>query len=199
MNANRPIGVLVVVALSIVVGRAAAQDESRTGEDDPIQSRIETTDHGYTLAQEVLIAAPIDDVWAAFVTDEGWTAWASPVAKIDLRPGGTIQTHYDLEAEIGDEGTNVLDVVNFVPRRVLTLKARESAAWPEAMRRDAAHLMNVIVFNDLGEAGTRVESYGVGYGEDPAYDRMLKFFDQANRGLYLKLIAYLEKGERTKF
>ena len=93
----------------------------------------------------------------------------------------------------------MLEILNFVEHRVLTLKARESQAWPEMMKRDADHLMNVIVFEDLGKAGTRVHSYGLGYGKDPAYESMLEFFDQANQELYRQLIAYLEKGERATF
>ncbi|MCR9246270.1 MAG: SRPBCC domain-containing protein [bacterium] len=191
------------IALWLTLASSAAllpaqQRAPKTTPEAPIHSHTITTAEGYTLVQEVLIAAPIEKVWNAYVTSAGWTAWASPVAKIDLRPGGTIRTHYGHDAKIGDPGTNELRIVNFVPQRVLTLQAKKSAAWPEVMKRDAEHLMNVIVFDDLGKQGTRIWSYGVGYRKDPAYEKMLAFFHQANEKLFQKLIAWAERGERSK-
>lgn len=168
-----------------------------TDEDHPILSRVEKTKTGYTLIQEVYVRAPIDKVWAAYVTADGWTAWASPVAAVDLKPGGTIRTHYDRHAKIGDDGTNTLRVVNFVDQRLLTLQADVSENWPDLMKKDARHLMNVIVFDDLGNGATRIHSYGVGYRKDEGYERLLEFFDEANQELFAKLRLYLEKGERT--
>jgi uncharacterized protein YndB with AHSA1/START domain len=31
------------------------------------------------------VNAPVDDVWRAFTTDEGFSKWAAPFARIDLR------------------------------------------------------------------------------------------------------------------
>ena len=80
----------------------------------------------------------------------------------------------------------------FVPERVLTLRAELSERWPDVMKADAAHLMNVILFDDLGPAGTRIRSYGVGYRADPAYDELMGFFIPANEALFAELKAHLE-------
>ncbi len=159
-----------------------------------IESKVIDTEGGArVLLQDVRVAASVDDVWNAYVTEAGWTAWASPVAKIDLRPGGTIRTHYGENAKIGDDGTNTLHIVNFVPKRLLTLRAELAANWPEVMKQDADNLMNVIVFTPLGEKSTRIESYGVGYRKSKAYDQLMKFFIPANEGLFRKLKQVLEK------
>ena len=100
--------------------------------------------------------------------------------------------HYAPEAKIGDPGTNTLHIVNYVPAKVLTLRAEVSDRWPEVMKQDAGNLMNVIVFDDLGDAGTRVRSYGVGYRDLPAYDELMEFFIPANEGLLRKLKGLLE-------
>ena len=142
-----------------------------------------------------MVDAPVDAVWAAYTTAEGWRGWAAPAAQVDLRPGGTIRTHYGPDAKIGDPGTIVLHIVNYVPQRILTLRAEQQDNWPEAMKRDADHLMNVIVFDAVSDRRPRISSYGVGYGAAPEYDEMLGFFSNANRGLYEKLIAHL-KAER---
>ena len=161
---------------------------------DRVIGRVENTDAGERiLIQEVWIDAPVAEVWKAHTTEDGWAAWSSPLVKIDLRIGGTIQTHYDGNAAIGDEGTNTLHILNYVPERILTLRADVSKNWPELMKQDADKMSNVILFEDLGDGKTHLTSYGVGYRDTPEYDALMRFFIQANEGLYEKLIATLEK------
>lgn len=182
---------LCVLATSICFAEGPAPPEPV--ERPAISSRVETTEAGgRTLIEELVVEAPVSEVWDAYTTREGWTSWAAPKAEVDLRPGGTIRTHYAPGAEIGDPGTIVLHIVNYVPRRILTLRADPQENWPEAMKRDADHLMNVIVFEPLSDSRTRLTSYGVGYGAAPEYDQLLGFFAEANKGLYGKLIEYVE-------
>ena len=171
----------------------ARESGSGLGPENPIRSELLRTDaNELVLVQEVLVNAPVAAVWNSYVTEEGWTAWASPVAKIDLRAGGTIQTQYDPAASIGDPGTNTLHILNYVPERLLTLQADVSERWPAVMQEDAEHLMNVIIFESLGDATTRISSYGVGYHDSPAYDELMDFFIPANEGLFAKLKQVLE-------
>ncbi len=121
------------------------------------------------------------------------------MAKIDLRAGGTIRTHYTPGARIGDPGTNVLHILNYVPQRVLTLRAELAANWPEVMKEDAGNLMNVVVFEPVAANRTHITSNGVGYRNTPAYENLLKFFIPANEGLYRKLKNFLEDGKRAEF
>ncbi len=53
--------------------------------------------------------------------------------------------------------------------------------------------MNVIVFEPLDGGRTRIQSYGVGYRDSPAYDELMKFFIPANEGLFKKLKEHLEE------
>lgn len=159
----------------------------------PVTSRIEKTEAGERiLVHEVTIEAPVADVWKAHTTVEGWTAWSSPLAEIDLRVGGTIRTHYDERAKVGDPGTITLHIVNYVPERVLTLRADVADNWPELMKQDADKLSNVILFEAVDEDATRLCSYGVGYRDTPEYDKLMDFFLEANGQLYAKLIGVLE-------
>jgi len=179
---------LLVLALSQTCSTLTLADEL-----NPIRSEVLKTEAGeLVLVQEVVIEAAVSDVWKAYTTVDGWMAWASPLVEIDLRAGGTIRTHYGQDAKIGDEGTNTLYIVNYVPERLLTLRAELSARWPDIMREDDGKLMNVIVFESAGEKRTRIFSYGVGYRDLPAYEELMNFFIPANEGLFLKLKEYLE-------
>ena len=176
------------IVLLLVTGTVLAEEAN-----PHIKSQILKTDSNErVLVQEVLVEAPIADVWQAYTTSAGWMAWASPLAEVDLRAGGTIRTHYGPDAKIGDPGTNTLHIVNYVPERVLTLRAELSERWPAVMKEDAGNLMNVIVFDAQGESLTRLQSYGVGYRDLPEYDDLMKFFISANEGLFEKLKEHLE-------
>ena len=149
------------------------------------------------MIQEVSFRAPVEDVWKAYTTAEGWTAWASPKAEIDLRVGGTIRTAY--RGEIGGRYTNTLHIVNYVPERLLTLRAELSSNWPEIMQEDAESLSNVILFEETEDGVTRIQSFGIGYSDAPEYDQLMSFFIKANKGLYENLRTYLETGTRVEW
>lgn len=149
------------------------------------------------LKQEVSFAASIEDVWRAYTTAEGWTAWASPKAEIDLRVGGTIRTAY--EGEIGGSNTNTLHIVNYVPNKLLTLRADVSSNWPEIMQEDSEKLSNVVLFDEIADGVTRIQSFGIGYTDAPEYDQLMSFFIKANESLYQNLRDYLETGARVNW
>ena len=164
---------------------------------DATSQVLRTDANELILIQEVSFDAPIADVWRAYITAEGWTAWASPKAEIDLRVGGTIRTAY--QGEIGGSNTNTLHIVNYVPEKLLTLRAELSRNWPAIMQEDAERLSNVILFDETKEGVTRVQSYGIGYTDAPEYDQLMGFFIKANEGLYKNLRAYLETGARFEW
>lgn len=178
----------IVFALVRSAGPAAQESER-----DAIRSRVDVLPTGERiLVEEVVVEAPLAEVWRAYTTEEGYTAWAAPKARIDLRVGGTILTQYAEDAEIGDPGTNTLHIVNYVPERVLTLRAEIADNWPEVMKQDGERLTNVVLFEALSPTRTRIESYGVGYGASPEYEQLLAFFLSANRPLYEELKRQLE-------
>lgn len=158
---------------------------------------VKTANGGSCLVEELWIDAPVKAVWKAYSTAEGWRAWAAPVAEVEPVIGGKIRTNYKKGSKIGDPGTNTLHVLAVVPERLLTLRAETQERWPEVMKKDASKMSNVIVFDSFGPKLTRIRSYGCGYRKSPEYKRLLGFFATANRGLYGKLKAYLEKGKRA--
>ncbi len=182
-----------------VVACESEEQESNSAEPvtDAISEVMRAGENGLILKQEVLFAAPIEDVWRAYTTAEGWTAWAAPKAEIDLRVGGTIRTAY--QGEIGGSSTNTLHIVNYVPERLLTLRAEPSPTWPEVMQEDADKLSNVILFDEIADGVTRIQSFGVGYSDAPEYEQLMGFFIKANESLYQNLRTYLETGVTAKW
>lgn len=181
--------------LLLALGACRATDaDTPAPTEEPIHSHLVRTEvDDLILVQEVVVEAPVAEVWAAYTTEDGWRAWASPAVAIDLRAGGTIRTHYGPDARVGDPGTNTLHIVNYVPERVLTLRADVEERWPDVMKEDADNLMNVIVFESPTPNRTRILSYGVGYRDTEAYAELMAFFVPANEGLFQGLKDTLEQ------
>jgi uncharacterized protein YndB with AHSA1/START domain len=186
--------ILLCVCHGLLSNRVGADDHLSTAA-EAITSEVMTTGAGgLVLVQKVLISAPLEDVWMAYTTAEGWTGWAAPNAEIDLRVGGTIRTAY--EGEVGGNKTNTLQIVNYVPNRLLTLKADVSKNWPDIMQKDADKLSNVVLFETNGPNETQVQSFGIGYSDTPEYQQLLNFFIPANEALLKNLKAYVETNQR---
>ena len=108
------------------------------------------------LVQEAWFDAPVADLWRAYTTAEGMRSWAAPAAEVDLRIGGEIRTNYLPGKKVGEEGTNTVHVLAYVPERLLTLQAEPSPLWPESLRAEADRFSNVILFEALGEKRSHV-------------------------------------------
>ncbi len=179
-----------ILALPVIIGAGEASGRADAAGEPEITYAVENSDDGQLIVKEtVIVGAAVEDVWRAYTTAEGYARWAAVAAEIDLRPGGTIRATYRADGDLTGEGVNTVRIVNFVPERLLTLQAEVSDNWPQVLKRDAANLYNVVLFEPLGPGKTRIISYGLGYTDSPELREMMAFFEQANRGLYQKLIA----------
>lgn len=167
---------------------------------DRIVSTIDSTyNNDIVLIQEFTVNVPLDSVWNAFTTKRGWESAFVAISEIDFKIGGTIKSSYDKNAKIGDSTTIVNHIVNYVPKKLLTLQAEITENFPEFMQKEAKDFYNVIYFEEIGEEKTNVKSYGIGYKNTPKFISLLKFFIQGNEQSYLNLIKYLETGEKVKY
>mgnify|MGYP001126177555 FL=1 len=164
------------------------------GQEKRVISKIDSTKTPeLVLIQELTVKAPIDSVWKAYTTKKGWENWAVPLAEIDLKVGGYIKTNYNEQGKIGDSTTIVTHIINYVPKRLLTLQAEITDNFPEFMKDDAKDFFNVIYFDELENGDTNIKSFGIGYKNNPKYLSLMNYFIPANEKTLMKLIAYLEK------
>ncbi|WP_109301810.1 SRPBCC domain-containing protein [Aquimarina sp. AU474] len=161
-----------------------------------IQSVVDSTDtNNIVLKQTFEINVVIDSVWNAYTTARGWKKWAVPLAEIDFKINGLIRTNYNAKGSIGDDSTITLHIINYIPKKMLTLQAELTKNFPEFMKEDAKDLFNIITFEELAPNRTRVVSYGVGYKNNKKYKSLLQFFIKGNEQSYTNLITYLETGK----
>jgi len=184
-----------IIVLFAVFSCSLFCQEASSHESRVISTIDSTHADNLVLTQTFEVAVPIDQVWEAYTTKQGWENWAVAQADIDLRLGGLIQTSYDSEMELGDAGTIKLWIINFVPKKMITMQADIAGNFPAFMKDDVKHMYNTVLFESTRESSTKVTSYGIGYKNNDQYKPLLDFFIQGNEMSYLNLIKYLETGE----
>ena len=164
------------------------------GQEKRVTSTIDSTKSPeLVLIQELTVKAPVDSVWNAYTTKEGWENWAVPLAEVDLKVGGFIKTNYNAQGKIGDSTTIVTHIINYVPKKLLTLQAELTDNFPEFMKKDAQDFYNIIYLDELENGYTNIKSFGIGYKNDPKYLSLMNYFIIANEKTLINLISYLEK------
>lgn len=131
------------------------------------------------MKQDTLIKASPQQIWDAFMTKEGMESWMVAHAKIDLRVGGKIQTHYDPKGVLGDEKTIENTILSYEPNKMFSLKATKPPAGfpcPNAIK----NTWSVISMDEVELGLTRVSCIGLGYGDDEESKKLLTFFRWGN-------------------
>ncbi len=177
---------LTAFAVAISFGQA-------TGEKRVVSTIDSSKTPELVLIQEFTVNAPVDSVWNAYTTKKGWESWAVPLAEIDLKVGGYIKTNYNKDGEIGDNTTIVTHIINYVPKRLITLQAEITDNFPAFMKEEAEDFYNIIYFDAMENGTTAVKSFGIGYKNNPKYLSLMEYFIPANEKTLMDLIAYLEK------
>ncbi len=167
---------------------------------DPKENKVisvvdSTHVNNMVLKQSFVVNVALDSVWNAYTTKKGFESWATSIADIDFKINGVIKTNYNKDGNIGDESTITLHIINYIPKRMLTLQAELTKNFPEFMKEDEKDLFNMILFEEISTSKTKVISYGIGYKKNEEYMSLMKFFIQGNEKSYLNLISYLETGE----
>lgn len=136
------------------------------------------------------VPAPRQAVFDAFATTEGFKAWAVPVAQIDLRVGGMIESNYDAAAVIGGRDNIKNEITAYVPGRLLVVRnvqAPTSFINPELFQRT----VTILEFAAIDAENTRVTLTNPGYGSGEGFARLYSMFEWAD--------AYSLAGLRARF
>ncbi len=142
-------------------------------------SETRAPDGTTSLTHELVVAAPVEQVYAALATAEGWRSWAVPNAWPVAGDPDLIETSYAPGARAGDSANIQQRFLARVPNRLIVFRTtRFPPGFPdsEAFARTTA----VFELEPVG-SGTRVRLTGVGYPEGPAGERVRGFFREGNR------------------
>jgi uncharacterized protein YndB with AHSA1/START domain len=127
-----------------------------------------------------VVEAPVARAWAAFASEEGFRAWAVPLARIDLRVGGSIESSYDPKVPLGSGKTIRNEIVALVPERLLVIRNVQA---PPGVPFDAAIFQSTqtaMWFEPLDAGRTRITLAAGRFLAGPAYDGVYRFFHAGN-------------------
>ncbi len=191
MRSNR-VGFLVLgLCLGLTASPASAQQAPASSVEDTSWS---LPDGERILEQSIVVPAPVEEVWAALTTSEGFASWAAPLARVDLRLGGIIETSYKIGAQIGDPGNIKNEILAYVPHRMLAFRNTQA---PPVTRFDVAtfqQLHTVIFLEALDPTSTKVTAAMPGVLRGEAADGVYRHFAWGNGETLRQLVARFEAG-----
>src|SRR5438270_6021911 len=110
------IGLIVSGAMMLAcAGPCSAQDNGGQVKASPATPPVDTG----PVVCEADLDVTVEKVWNAFTTGEGIKLMGVAQAKIDLRVGGKMLTHYSPNGVLGDEGTIENTYLAFEPMHVI--------------------------------------------------------------------------------
>jgi uncharacterized protein YndB with AHSA1/START domain len=161
---------LFVLAL-IAAAPAAAQPVAMT--------KVQEADRNWTLTHELIVEAPIQQVWAAISTAEGWKSWAVPTAWSPEGRPDIIETSYTAGAKPDDPSTIRQEVLLRIPSRLMVFRTvKAPAGFPHF--DTYARVTSAFELSPAGKRRTRVRLTGAGYADSDGGRMLLGFFEKGN-------------------
>jgi uncharacterized protein YndB with AHSA1/START domain len=141
---------------------------------------------------EIVVPAPLAEVWQAWTTEEGAESFFAPRCHIDLRPGGAYEMLFDLEAEPGQQGGEGMMVMAVQPDRMLSFTWNAPPHLP-SVRGQMTHVVVRLFETEAGD--TRVSLRHDGWGDGDEWDAAFQYFSGAWADVVLPRLKHrLEHG-----
>ena len=170
-----------VAGLLLVGGAAQAADTFPDWRDfrDVSNSSFAEPGGNRVLQLSIVVNAPPKAVWEAFVTGDGFRTWAVPVAWVDFRVGGVLESSYSPTAKAGDAENIKNQIVAYVPERLLAIRNIQTPSGLKH-RELFGQVVQTIELEDFGMGRTRVTMTGVGWGAGEGFDYLYRHFEWGN-------------------
>jgi len=135
---------------------------------------------GVSFVNEGIVDAPVEEVWKALTTSEGYKILGPAQAEVDLRIGGTIRSRYTNTGPLGDEETIENLILAYEPPVMIATRIQKTPKgfpFKEAWK----HTWTVLTLERMEGNRTRVRGASLGYGTDEESLAMKKFFERGNQ------------------
>lgn len=139
-----------------------------------------------SIDKDVLVAAPIAEVWKAWTTRDGITSFMAPDAEIDARPGGAFHVHFDPLAAPGLKGADDMRYMALQPPQLLSFDWNAPPHLPQVR---AQRTFVVVRLQEVDGKSTRVTLHHTGWGDGGEWDQAHAYFDRA----WSSVLANLKK------
>ncbi len=142
------------------------------------------------LKAEVVVSAPLNDVWSAWTSSEGVKSWFSPEANVDPRPGGPFELFFD-PANHDHESTKGCVFTEIEHGSSLSFTWKGPGQFAQLMN-DPSRLTKVLVtFHDVSGL-TRVIINHIGWGDGEEWAQAREWHQKAWKDVLASLKSVLE-------
>ena len=128
------------------------------------------------IRKEVVVAAPVQEVWKAWTTKEGLQSFFAPEAFVDPKPDGRFFIHFNPYAPAGLKGADDMRVLAVQPPGMLSFTWNAPPHLPQARGQRTVVILRL---EPEGDAGTRVRLTHLGWGLGGQWDETYAYFDRA--------------------
>ena len=143
------------------------------------------------IEKEVVVPAPLVDVWAAWTTREGIRSFFAPDAVIEAWVGGAFHIHMDPLAPQGSKGADDMRFMALQPMRMLSF---DWNAPPSLAQVRQQRTFVVVRLEAIDDRQTRVRLHHTGWGDEGQWDQAHAYFDRAWGNVLANLRKRFESG-----
>lgn len=129
------------------------------------------------LSWELVVPAPVEEVWEAWTTAEGIASWSAPAGYVELRRGGAWEAHFNPDRPPGQRGSDANEIVDFDPRRLLVIRAGAPLKFPTVR---AEKTMFYLTLTPVGSHHTLVQGMQTGWKDGSEWDAAFEYLASAN-------------------
>ena len=146
-----------------------------------------------SIDKDVVVAATVDEAWAAWTTREGVVGFLAPEAEVDARPGGAFHIHFDPTAPDGSKGADDMRFLAVQPKMMISFDWNAPPSLPEAR---AQRTVVVVRFESVSQSATRITLHHTAWGSGGEWDEAYAYFDRAWGNVLAHLKERFERGPR---
>jgi uncharacterized protein YndB with AHSA1/START domain len=143
------------------------------------------------IEKAVEVAALLDQVWDAWTTEPGIVSFMAPGARIELRPGGLFEVHFDPLAPAGERGADDMRILALQPKKMLSFTWNAPPSLPEARQQ---RTVVIVRFEPVGDKAVRVTLHHTGWGDGGQWEQAYAYFDRAWGNVLASLKKRFESG-----
>ncbi len=145
------------------------------------------------IEKTVVVAASLDDTWAAWTTRDGIRSFFAPEAVVDPRPGGSFDIQFDPGAPAGQRGADGMRFLALQPKKMLSFEWNAPPSLPEARQQRSFVIVRLVA---VDERHTRVTLHHSGWGDGGEWDQAFNYFDRVWGAVLGGLKTRFEQGPK---
>ena len=126
------------------------------------------------IVREVVVEAPLAEVWKAWSTSEGAEAFLAPKANIELTIGGAYEITFDPDDE--SQGTKGLKILSYVPEEMISFQWNAPPDMPNVRKIPT---WVTVQLSPADSAHVRVKLTHLGWKEGAEWDKAFLYFTRA--------------------